>query len=159
MALLYVALTQVSGQHHKSVRPSCWYYRLYETEIYDFRLDPNIIMCIRNFIEIRPAVLKLNHADRQAQLHTCSFNAHRTKNAHRIRKPDTENTWFATTFPVTYEYIHILPNNKFLQWPWTNGRPCKFNVRYYHRPALYTKWISKYKVNVIFCVTAQHGNG
>jgi hypothetical protein len=47
------------------LRPPCWYYRSEKIEKYDFRVAPNGIMSIPNFIQIFPAVLQLNHADRQ----------------------------------------------------------------------------------------------
>jgi hypothetical protein len=60
-ALLQVAL--VSTTPHKFVRPPCWYYRVQEIEKYDFRVDPNGIASIPNFIQICFAVLEMNHAD------------------------------------------------------------------------------------------------
>jgi hypothetical protein len=63
IALLQVAL--VSTPPHKFVRPPCWYYRLYEIEEYDFRVVLNGMTSIPNFIQIRPAVLYLNHEDWQ----------------------------------------------------------------------------------------------
>jgi hypothetical protein len=63
MALLQVA--PVSTPLHKFVRPPCWYYRLEEIVKYNLRVVPNCITSIPNFIQIRPAVLELNHADRQ----------------------------------------------------------------------------------------------
>jgi hypothetical protein len=66
MALLQVAL--VSIPPHKFVHQPCWYYRLQEIEKYDFRVDSNGITSIPNFIQICPAVLELNHADRQTDM-------------------------------------------------------------------------------------------
>jgi hypothetical protein len=71
MTLLQEALVSISP--HKFVRPPCLYYRLHETEKYDFRVDPNGIISISNFIQIRPAVLELNHADRQTDRHDQSY--------------------------------------------------------------------------------------
>jgi hypothetical protein len=65
MALLQVAL--VSTPPHKFVRPPCWYYQLWEIGMYDFRVIPNCITSIPNFIQIHPAVLKLKHEDRDKQ--------------------------------------------------------------------------------------------
>jgi hypothetical protein len=65
-ALLQVAL--VSIPPHKFVRLPCWYYRLQETAKYDFRVVPNGITSIPNFTQICPAVLKLNHVDRQTDM-------------------------------------------------------------------------------------------
>jgi hypothetical protein len=53
---------------HKFVRPPCWYYRLKGIIKYDFRVGPNGITSIPNTIQIRPAVLELNHADRQTDM-------------------------------------------------------------------------------------------
>jgi hypothetical protein len=55
---------------HNFVRPPCWYYRLQEIEKHDFRADPYGITSILNFIQIHPAVLKLNHADRRTDRQT-----------------------------------------------------------------------------------------
>jgi hypothetical protein len=75
MALLQVAL--VSNLPHKFVRPPFWCYRSKEIKKYDFRVDPNGIMFIQSFIQIRPAVLDLNHADRQTgQPYMVSLRAH-----------------------------------------------------------------------------------
>jgi hypothetical protein len=64
MSLLQVAL--VSIPTYTFVRPPCSYYRLYETENHDFRVDLNGISSTPNLIQIRLAVLGLNHAsDRQ----------------------------------------------------------------------------------------------
>jgi hypothetical protein len=63
-ALLQVAL--VLTPLHKFVSPPCWYYRLEEIIKHDFRVVRNCITSIPNFIQIRPAVLELNHADRKA---------------------------------------------------------------------------------------------
>lgn len=45
------------------VRPLYWYYGLYEIEKYDFIVVLGGITTIPNLIEIRPAVLELNHKD------------------------------------------------------------------------------------------------
>jgi hypothetical protein len=58
----------VSIPPHKFVLPSCLYYRLREIKNYDFRVDPYDITSILNFIQIRPAVLELNHANRQTDV-------------------------------------------------------------------------------------------
>jgi hypothetical protein len=63
MALLQVALMLIPP--HKFVRPPCCYYLLHKIEKYNFRLVPNGITLMPNFIQICPAVLELNHADRQ----------------------------------------------------------------------------------------------
>jgi hypothetical protein len=62
MALLQVVL--VSIPPHKFVHPPCWYYRLEKIVKYDFRVVPNCITSIPNFIQIRPVVLELNHVNR-----------------------------------------------------------------------------------------------
>jgi hypothetical protein len=63
IALLQVAL--VSFPPHKFVSPPYGYYRLQESEKYDFGVKPNGITCTPNFIQIGPGVPELNHADRQ----------------------------------------------------------------------------------------------
>jgi hypothetical protein len=54
-------------------------------EKYDFRVDPNGITSITNFIQIHPMVLKLNYVGRQTGRHgqpyMHSFHAHGAKNA------------------------------------------------------------------------------
>jgi hypothetical protein len=71
MPLLQVAL--VSIPPHRFVRPPCWYYRLFDIKKYDFRVDTGGIPSIPNFIQIRPSVLELNHADRQTDRHDQSY--------------------------------------------------------------------------------------
>jgi hypothetical protein len=66
MALLQVVL--VSIPPHKFVRPPCWYYRLQEVEKHDFKVDPNGITSIQNFIQTLPVALELNHGDRQTDM-------------------------------------------------------------------------------------------
>jgi hypothetical protein len=82
MALLQVAL--VSIPHQKFVHPPCWYYPLYKMKKHDFRVVPNGITSILNFIQIRPAVLELNHADRQTDMTslTCAHFMHIEKWSH-----------------------------------------------------------------------------
>jgi hypothetical protein len=50
---------------------------------YNFKVFPNGIMSIPNFIQIHPAAVELNHADRQTdrddQPYMCSFHAHLIK--------------------------------------------------------------------------------
>jgi hypothetical protein len=60
MALLKVALVSIPPD--RFVWPPCWYYRRQEIEKNDFRVVPSGITPIRNFIQIRPAFLELNHA-------------------------------------------------------------------------------------------------
>jgi hypothetical protein len=52
---------------------------------YDFGVVPNGIMPIPNFIQIRPAVLEFNHANRRTDTHDQPymrlFHAQRAKNA------------------------------------------------------------------------------
>jgi hypothetical protein len=83
MILLQVAL--VSVPPHVFVLSPCWYYRLHEIKKYDFRVDPDGIMSIPNFIQICPAVLELNHADRRTDRrgkpYLDSFHAHRANKA------------------------------------------------------------------------------
>jgi hypothetical protein len=57
----------VSIPPHKFVRPPCWYCRLQEIEKYGFKVVPDGITSLPNFIQMRPAVLELNHTDRQDQ--------------------------------------------------------------------------------------------
>jgi hypothetical protein len=54
----------VSIPSHKFVRPPCWYYQLQDTKEHEFRVVSNDITSIPNFIQISPAVLEVNHADR-----------------------------------------------------------------------------------------------
>jgi hypothetical protein len=68
---LQVAL--VSLPPHKFVRPPCWYFWMYEIEEYDFTVAPNGMTPILNFIQIRPAVLELNHTDRQTDMTSPAF--------------------------------------------------------------------------------------
>jgi hypothetical protein len=69
---------------HRVFRLPCWYYRLYEIEKYNFRVDSNSITSIFDLIQIRPAVHELNHADGKTERHDlpymCSFHAHHEKN-------------------------------------------------------------------------------
>jgi hypothetical protein len=76
MALLQVALLSITS--HKFVRLPCWHYRLYEIEKLDFRVVPDGITSMPNFIQIRLAVLDLNHADRQTDMisHICVHFMH-----------------------------------------------------------------------------------
>jgi hypothetical protein len=53
----------VSIPPHKFVRPPCWYYLLKEIENYDFRVFPNGITSIPDFIQVRPDVFLLNHTE------------------------------------------------------------------------------------------------
>jgi hypothetical protein len=56
--------------------------RLQKIEKYDFRLDSDDATSILNCIQIRPAVLELNHADTQTRKpYMWSFRAVRSKNA------------------------------------------------------------------------------
>jgi hypothetical protein len=83
MALLQVVL--VSIPPHKFVCLPCWYYQLLEIEKYNFRVHLKVITSIPNFIQIRPAVLELNHmdirwTDRHDQPKKHSFHTHHVKN-------------------------------------------------------------------------------
>jgi hypothetical protein len=57
---------------------------------YDSRVDPNGIMSILHFIQIRQAVLEFNHADgridRHGQLYMHTFSAHRENKAYKLNK-------------------------------------------------------------------------
>jgi hypothetical protein len=82
MVRLQVAL--VSIPPHKLVRLPCCYYPLYEIEEYDFRAIPNGITSVQHFIQICPAVLEFNHADRQTRpvLHTFISYTHTAQRTH-----------------------------------------------------------------------------
>jgi hypothetical protein len=62
MALLQVAI--ISMPLHEFVHLPCRCYQLQKTEKYYFRVVPNGITTIPNFIQICPVVLGLNHAHR-----------------------------------------------------------------------------------------------
>jgi hypothetical protein len=62
MTVLYVAL--VSTPPQKSVLPSRSCHRLQENEKCDFRVDPNGITYVPNFIQSCPTILQLIYANR-----------------------------------------------------------------------------------------------
>jgi hypothetical protein len=53
MVLLQVALVSIPPR--KFVRPPCWYYQLQEIEKYDFRVVPNGIKSIPNYMHTNPS--------------------------------------------------------------------------------------------------------
>jgi hypothetical protein len=85
MALLQVAL--VSTPPHKFVRPPCWYYGLQKIEKYFFRVVPNGITSVLNFIQIHPAALELNQAVRQTDMTSpiCVHFMHIVQRTHNNR--------------------------------------------------------------------------
>lgn len=56
----------VSHPPHNFVSWPCWYHRLLENVVYDFKVASNGITPIQDFIIICPEVNELNHDDRQA---------------------------------------------------------------------------------------------
>jgi hypothetical protein len=70
MTLLQVALVSIPS--HKFVLSPCWYYLLQEIKKYDFRVHCSGITSIPNYIQIRPAVIELNHSDRRTDRQTWS---------------------------------------------------------------------------------------
>jgi hypothetical protein len=67
---------------HKFVRPSC-YYQLQEIEKCNFMVASSGITSTPNFIQIHPAILKLNHADRHDQPYTCFHFMHIMQRMHK----------------------------------------------------------------------------
>lgn len=63
MTLLKAPL--VSTPTQKFVRPPCWYYVLHKIKNYGFRVVPNGIKPVTNFIQLLIEVLEFNHADRR----------------------------------------------------------------------------------------------
>jgi hypothetical protein len=61
-------------------------YRFVRIEKCYLRVEPNFITSIRNFIQIGPAVLELNNADRHGSACTLLFQAHRARNAQQMNK-------------------------------------------------------------------------
>jgi hypothetical protein len=69
-------MTQVSTPPHEFVCPPCWYYQLQEIKKYDFRVDPNGITSIPNFIQNPSSgsrVESCGQTDRQTDRHDHPF--------------------------------------------------------------------------------------
>jgi hypothetical protein len=104
-----IASGAVSIPPDKFLRPPCWYYRLKEIENYDFRAVPNGIMSILNFIQIRPAVIELNHTDGQTNMTSpkCVNLMHIVQRTHN----DVEVGDFSTCYDVKELEMYSAYNN------------------------------------------------
>jgi hypothetical protein len=126
MALLQVALVSIPPR--KFVLSPCWYYRLQEIEKYDFSVVPNGITSIPNLIQIRSAVLKLNHA---------------------YGKTDT-------TSPICVNFMHIEQGtNNNAQWTLTHH---KIFTRSLKPAQVGTKWRALIYIRVLYTINYSSGN-